>query len=237
MQIWEAVSPDPILSRFENDYRWVCQVYESLRPVSGTGKLLWHTFGPKTIELIHRHVTVRTVNDDIETLILDADVMGELAKDPDRNIVEVEIRVSARLRKHGKDPKFIELSERLENLRLKHEQGLIASVDFLKSLLELAKDVVEAEKEVPAEERVDAGKAALTELFVEAKNAHTPIIVERVVADIDEIVKSVRFDDWQATKAGEREVQRALRLTLLKYKLHTNQDLFDRAYDYIRKYY
>jgi type I restriction enzyme R subunit len=237
MQIWEAVSPDPILTRFENDYRWVCQVYESLRPVSGTGKLLWHTFGPKTIELIHRHVTVRTVNDDIETLILDADVMGELAKDPDRNIVEVEIRVSARLRKHGKDPKFIELSERLENLRLKHEQGLIASVDFLKSLLELAKDVVEAEKEVPAEERVDAGKAALTELFVEAKNAHTPIIVERVVADIDEIVKSVRFDDWQATKAGEREVQRALRLTLLKYKLHTNQYLFDRAYDYIRKYY
>ena len=110
-------------------------------------------------------------------------------------------------------------------------------MDFLKSLLELAKDVVEAEKEVPAEERVDAGKAALTELFVEAKNAHTPIIVERVVADIDEIVKSVRFDDWQATKAGEREVQRALRLTLLKYKLHTNQDLFDRAYDYIRKYY
>ena len=35
----------------------------------------------------------------------------------------------------------------------------------------------------------------------------------------------------------EREVQKALRRSLLKYKLHTDQDLFDRAYGYIRQYY
>jgi len=101
----------------------------------------------------------------------------------------------------------------------------------------LARDVVDAEKEVPVENRVEEGKAALTELFSEVKNADTPIIVERVVSDIDEIVRSVRFDDWQQTDAGEREVQRALRRTLLKYKLHNEQNLFDQAYDYIRRYY
>jgi type I restriction enzyme R subunit len=36
---------------------------------------------------------------------------------------------------------------------------------------------------------------------------------------------------------GEREVKRALRGTLLKYQLHREQELFDRAYDYIRQYY
>lgn len=36
---------------------------------------------------------------------------------------------------------------------------------------------------------------------------------------------------------GERTVQRELRKTLLKYKLHTDQDLFDKAYGYIRQYY
>ena len=234
--IWEALSPDPALTPHEKDYRWLVQVYESLKPPSGNGKLLWHALGAKTIDLIHQHVTVQAVRDDLETLVMDADVMNELLKDPEKKIVEIEIKITGRLRR-GKGPKFIELSQRLEALRLKHEQGLLASIDFLKSLLELAKDVVEAEKEQPAEVVEDQGKAALTELFGEIRNPQTPVIVERVVADIDEIVRQVRFPGWQQTAAGEREVQKALRKSLLKYKLHTDQDLFDRAYGYIRQYY
>ena len=84
---------------------------------------------------------------------------------------------------------------------------------------------------------VDRGRAALTELFESVKNAETPIVVERVVDDIDEIVRVVRFDGWQQTTAGEREVQRALRRALLKYKLHRDQDLFEKAYGYIKQYY
>lgn len=48
-----------------------------------------------------------------------------------------------------------------------------------------------------------------------------------IVEDIDDIVKKVRFDGWQATSAGERLVQKELRRTLLKYKLHTDQELFE----------
>jgi type I restriction enzyme R subunit len=59
----------------------------------------------------------------------------------------------------------------------------------------------------------------------------------RAQADIDEIVRVVRFPGWQQTTAGEREVRKALRRTLLKYQLHRDQDLFDRAYGYIRQYY
>ncbi|HEY5660673.1 MAG TPA: hypothetical protein VIR59_07795 [Gaiellaceae bacterium] len=87
------------------------------------------------------------------------------------------------------------------------------------------------------EEEVDRGKAALTELFESVKNAETPIVVERVVDDIDEIVRVVRFDGWQHTTAGEREVQRALRRALLKYKLHRDQELFEKAYGYLKQYY
>jgi type I restriction enzyme R subunit len=235
--VWEALSPNPVLSDFEDDYRWLAQVYESLKPPSGNGKLLWHALGAKTIELIHKNVTVQAVRDDLETLVMDADVIAELLDDPDKNIVEVEIQISARLKKRADNPKFVALSERLENLRLKHEQGLLASLDFLKGLLELAKDVVEAEHETPAEEAEDQGKAALTDLFESARNADTPVIVERVVSDIDDIVRQVRFPGWQQTAAGEREVQKALRRSLLKYKLHTDQDLFDRAYGYIVQYY
>lgn len=62
-------------------------------------------------------------------------------------------------------------------------------------------------------------------------------MVERVVNDIDEIVRYVRFDGWQNTHAGEREVKNALRKTLFKYRLHQDKELFDRAYGYIRQYY
>ena len=93
------------------------------------------------------------------------------------------------------------------------------------------------EQASPPIEQEDRGKAALTELFEEAKNNETPIMVKRVVNDIDEIVRHVRFNGWQNTHAGEREVKKALRKTLFRYQLHQDMDLFDRAYGYIRGYY
>jgi type I restriction enzyme R subunit len=111
------------------------------------------------------------------------------------------------------------------------------SISFLKRLLEIAREVVEAEQQVTPEEEQDRAIAALTELFNEVRSQNTPVVVEPIVADIDAIVKVVRFPGWQQTIAGEREVKQALRKTLLKYKLHQDQDLFDRAYGYIAQYY
>jgi type I restriction enzyme R subunit len=238
-RIWEAVSPDPVLTQYEKEYRWLVQVYESLKPSTGTGRLLWHRLGAKTIELIHEHVHVETVRDDLETLVLDADllqaVLGEA--DPTRKAKEISIKLTARLRRHAGNPIFKALAERLEDLRTRHQQGLLVSIDFLKELLELAKDVVKLERETPIEEELDRGKAALTELFEQAKSVDTPIMVKRVVDDIDEIVRAVRFDGWQNTHAGEREVKIALRKTLFRYKLHQDVELFERAYGYVREYY
>jgi type I restriction enzyme R subunit len=220
-RLWEALSPDPCLSPYDTDYRWLTQVYESVKPPSGNGKLLWHALGAKTIQLVHAEV--------LESLLDDPD-KGKKAK-------EVEIKLIARLRKHKGNPKFVELGERLERIKEKHEQGLLHSIDFLKELLTLAREVVEAEKRVDPVDEQSKAKAALTELFSEAKSGDTPVVVERIVTDIDEIVRMVRFPGWQDTHAGEREVQKALRKVIyVKYKIK-DQDLFDRAYGYIRQYY
>lgn len=237
-KLWEAVSPDPILGEFEKDYRWLSQVYQSVQPSSGHGKLIWHSLGAKTIELIHQNVHVDAVRDDLDTLVLDADLLEAVLSNPDpKNTKEIEIKVARRLRQHLGNPKFKALSERLDALRDRFESGVLNSVEFLKQLLLLAKEVLQAEKETPPQEDEDRGKAALTELFNEVKTAETPIMVERVVADIDEIVRLVRFPGWQDTLAGEREVKKALRKSLFKYKLHADEDLFEKAYSYIRLYY
>ena len=237
--IWEALSPDSVLSPYEKDYKWLTQVYESVKPPSGNGKLLWHALGAKTVELINQNVHLESVRDDVETLVLDAQVLEEILgdKDPEKRGKEVEIKLIARLKKHQGNPKFKALGERLEKVKERHEQGFLNSLQFLKEILELAKEVVAAENEADPEDERDRAKEALTELFQDAKSRATHIIVERIVNDIDEIVKKVRFPDWQHTTAGERLVQKELRRTLLKYKLHTDQELFDKAYGYIRQYY
>jgi len=237
--IWEALSPDACLNAYGSDYKWLTQVYESVKPVSGSGKLLWHRLGAKTIELINENVHVEAVRDDIEALVLDADVLDGILKDanPGKKAREVEIKLIARLRKHSGSPKFKELGERLEKIREKHEQGLLNSLEFLKAILEVAKDTVEAERQVEPEQEQDRAVAALTELFNEVRTQKTHVIVERIVADIDGFVKQVRFPDWQNTASGQREIQKALRLSLRRFQLHTDQELFDKAYSYIRQYY
>ena len=74
-------------------------------------------------------------------------------------------------------------------------------------------------------------------MFLELKSDQTPAVVERIVNDIDGIVRMVSFPGWQTTSSGEREVQQSLRKALLKYKLHKDQILFERAYGYIKEYY
>ncbi|HZL50305.1 MAG TPA: hypothetical protein VFC37_05080 [Terracidiphilus sp.] len=126
----------------------------------------------------------------MDTLVMDAQVLEGILKDaqPEKKAREVEIKIIARLRKHLTNPKFTALGERLEKVKDRHEQGFLTSLEFLKAVLEIAKDVVEAEKAVSSDEERDRAKEALTELFAEAKTSNTHIIVERIVSDIDEIV-------------------------------------------------
>lgn len=239
-KIWEAISPDPMLHEYEADYRWLSQVYVSVQPTTGTGALIWHSLGAKTIELIHQNVQVDAIRDDLDEIVLNEDMLELVLKtdNPDEKAKEIQIKLTTRLRKHMGDPRYKKLSERLEKLKEQHQAGQLMSIHLLKSLLELAKDVVHMEREVPAPEpEEDQGVSALTELFEEARNDKTPIMVERIVEDIDEIVRIVRFDGWQATSAGEREVRKALRKTLFKYKLHSDKELFGKAYGYIKEYY
>ena len=237
--LWESISPDPLLIEYENDYRWLSQVYVSVQPTSGAGALLWHSLGAKTIELIHKNIHVETVRDDLDEIILDPDLIAAIlnTQDPSKKAKELQLKLATRLRDHMDNPRYRKLSERLEKLKEQHEAGQLHSIAFLKALLDLARDLVNAEKEVLPAEDEDRARNALTDLFQHVRTADTPIVVERIVDDIDDIVRKIRFEGWQATEGGKREVRKALRRTLAKYKLHKDEELFEKAYGYVREYY
>ena len=237
---WEALSPDSFLSLYKFDYLWLTKVYESIKPVTSIGGLVWAALGAKTIEIVHENITVDSPPDVTDILELDADLIDDFFehnKDITKTTKKLEINLLARIRNHAKDERFIKLGERLEELREKHEQGLVTSIEFLKHLLILAREAAEVEKEVVPEREIDKGIAALTELFNGIKNKKTPIIVDRIVTDIDGIVKIVRFDGWQNTNAGQQEIKKVLRSIIwIKYKIR-DEDVFNNAYKYIEMYY
>ena len=239
---FNAVSPDPILRDYLYDYKWLSKVYESVRPTDNTGALIWASLGAKTIDLVNQNIDVSNVKPATEADILELDselieafIQGD--QGAKKKARKVEIDLVAKINAYTDDPKFISIGEKLEKLREQQEQGLITSIEFLKRLLELAREAAEAEKEVVPVEEINKGKAALTELFTSLKSEKTPVIVERVVNDIDEIVKIVRFDGWQDTVSGRREVKKALRsVVAIKYKIK-DTEVFDKAYNYIEMYY
>lgn len=237
-KIWESLSPDNLLNLYNQDYKWLSQVFESVRPASDNiGKLLWFTLGAQTTKLIHENIHVGSVHQ-LEEFILDADVIEDIFNNPDQKKTKELVRIlKGRLGGHTGNPTFKKLSERLEELRDKAEKGLITSIEFVKELCKIAKETVQAEKELEQYLQEKSPKAALTELFLELKTEQTPAVVERIVTDIDAIVRLVSFPGWQKTNQGEREVQKSLRQALLKYQLHKDQVLFDRAYSYIKEYY
>jgi type I restriction enzyme, R subunit len=226
-QLWETI------------YRWLTDVYESVRPSDITGRLVWHALGAKTIDLINEHVVVELPDADTETIVLDAQTIEDLmlGKRKDADPKEIEKQITARIARHLTNPSFVELGKRLNALREKYAGIQQSSLDFLRELLELARDTVAAEKAVNEMPREERGKAALTELFESLKTDETPVIVENVVDRIDEVVKAVRFEGWQSTIRGDQEVRKALRSTLyVQFKIRDN-DVFEKALGYVREYY
>ena len=237
---WNSISPDLSLTPFKTDYIWLSQIYDSIRPAGGQGALIWAALGEKTMELIHDNIEIGEIHSDNDILMLDAELIDNFINkqtDVKKTAKKIEIDLIAKIRKYSNDPKFQQLGEKVEKLKEKHEQGLITSIEFLKQLLELAREAAEAEREIIPSEKIDKGKAALTELFNGIKTPQTPIIVERLVNDIDNIVKIVRFNGWQNTTAGRQEIKKALRSVIwIKYQIR-DKEVFDKAYSYIEQYY
>ena len=217
-------------------------MYQSVKPVSG-GSLIWTLLGAKTIELIHSHIDTIDIGVTLDDLVVDADVIDAVLEDEknrEKKIIEIEKMLRLRLGKHAGNPNFKRFADKLDELREKMAQSLISSIDFLKQLLALAKDMLEEEKKAnePQDRRAQA-RAALTDLFQSIKTEETPIIVEQVVNDIDtEVVNIVRqFNDAFQTVTAQREIKKKLRSILwVKYQIKDN-DVFEKAYQYIEMYY
>ena len=234
---WEALSPRINTRQHVKDYKWLSLVYESIQPPAGRGRLIWKRLGPKTISMIQENIKVLDIDDNLETLILNPDILEPAKENVSRQKPkQVELKIVRRLKKHPDDPVFIKLGERLESAREKYVKRIINSVQYLKTLLEIAKEIVAEENRQKNKPKPDA-RQALTRIFEQQNLPTPPEMIKKIVHQIDEIVKKVRFEGWQHTIAGDRQIKHAVTRILLQYKLHKDAELLSKIYGYIREHY
>ena len=236
---WEILSPRFSTKPYVEDYKWLSAVYESVQAPTGRGRLIWKRLGSKTTEMVQEHIKVLEIQNDLDTLIVDEKILNSIKtgeSPPDPKLIE--IKIVRRLRRHGNNPKFIALGERLEKARDRYLKRLIDSIEFLKELLEIAKDLVAEEQKDTLEPKVKPDeKEALTRIFEDSNIQKAPEVIKQIVSDIDDIVKKIRFEGWQFTIAGERQIKQEITRVLLKQKLHKEKELFEKAYEYIKQHY
>lgn len=265
--LYEFLSPDDGLTADQrDDYRWLAKVYQSVQPATTPDALLWHRLGAKTHALIAAHIgDVEIGAGGPTTIVLDETAIeqlkllgfDEIPAEPSEPPTAAEVidsiqrRLDARLRNDPRHAAYRSLAERLDALRQTHIESAEESVQFLKKLLELARELVEADRETLAEGGAtaiadtggpgsllpDQRIGALTQIFREFAPEATPQIVERVVVEIDAVVTAVRFPGWQATREGDRQVKVEIRAALKKFGLDPTGELFDRAYAYVAEHY
>ena len=256
--LFEFLWPDMKLRPIEEDYRFLAKVYSSIAPNKAADLLLWQKLGAKTMEIVHEHLTGVTIDGkQLEKVAMDVGVIEALkdltlfpadTKEPKKplNALEVLQKLEERIQKRFGDEVsekvWRSLAERLEMLRLSRISSAEESVDFLKRLLELAKDLLEAEKaddegRISEIKVLDPRKGALTQIFEECRPDGTPVIIETVVEQVDSLVSPVRGTGWQSSHPGDRTVRQELRLILKNSGLPPAGELFDRAYAYIRENY
>ena len=212
----DYVSPDKILSRYEDDYCWLSRVYESLRPSDGSGALVWAELGAKTLELVHRNIDVGEIHDDEEIMTLGGNFDGESKSESQKIEADFTVRINA----HRNDSMYQHLGEKVERLKEQLALRQITSTEYLRGMREI---MCEAEN-------IDRLRENLAELF---RGMNVP--PEQIISDIYDSVSPAMTPNWKNTTEGTRNVKAALRTVMwLKYGIK-DEEIFGRAYSYIEQ--
>nr|WP_221935768.1 HsdR family type I site-specific deoxyribonuclease [Janibacter cremeus] len=260
--IWEAAWPHERLATHREAYRFLAKVYQNIKPSSAALDLLWHRLGAKTLEMVHAHIgPVTLTKTSKEAVVADAGTIQMLLDDPtfaslqpevqDKSAEQVLDSITARLKARidgetGDHQVWTSLAERLDALRERAIGQAQVALDWLRDLLTTARDLKVAERveDETGREGLDALPTltnphigALTQIFQEYAPQDTPVLIGRIVDQVDAIAKEVCHEGWVAKPASVRHVRLALRKTLKDNALAGDSDLFERAYAYIEQHY
>lgn len=260
--VWEFLDPHPMIAPYKSLYQWMAKVYESIRPKDVSKAFLWERLGAKTQDLIHGHMSNVTVRaNPSKNVTLDAaglELVKKIAEElriPDADSPEtkpgdvyqevlesIENRLRHRMAESD-SPVYRSLAERIEKLREKAITSVEESLAFLEQALQIAQDVVAADRAAEEgrleelEPLADPKRGALTQIVEENTPPGLHKIVPDIVFRIDTIVLEVAYTGWTESDTGDKKVRKELRAVLKDFGLPVTGELFNRTYEYVRENY
>lgn len=182
-------------------------------------------------------------------MLLDNPTFASLAPEvQDKSATQVQESTTARLKapidgETGHHQVWISLTEGLDALRECAIGQAQVALDWFRDLLTAARDLKVAEQAgrdgldaLPS--LTDPHIGARTQIFFQKYAPEdTPVLIGRIVEQVDVIAKQVCHEWWVAKPGSVRSVRLALRKTLKNNGFGNDTDLFERAYAYIEQHY
>jgi type I restriction enzyme, R subunit len=234
-KFWNKLHPRYTTPEQVKEYRFLAQIYSSIGSSTGGNMRIWKKLGPKTEKLIQDNIDI-TLRDDSKILVMDDELIRKIKKglEPHGPLKTIEIKITRRINCDPTNPDFIDIAEKLEELKNRHNQRLISNYDLMIELLKLSNKAIKIEKGIKQNKKENK-KNILTRIFEKSKISSKEI--EETVEEIDDVVTKERFDGWQNTINGTKVIKQKLFQILYKHKLDGDEELFEKAYLYCREHY
>jgi type I restriction enzyme R subunit len=211
--LYEIISPDKFLRDFLDDYFRISHLYQTvlssfLNRVYADKELM-----RKTADLVKQYVKVDKIAEPLPIYEINEQTLEALKKDKKTDKTKIiNLRKSITVfidENHGRNPYLVGIAERLETINDLYDQRQIDTIEALKKMEELIREINLARKE-QAEKKLDTRTFSIYW-----------ILKGRYVASAEDIAKKInelltKYPNWKDNSEEKRDVRLGLYEHLLK---------------------
>ncbi len=215
-EVYEILSPDPILRPHLEDYRTLAEMYRLLRSAYEPHVPVDKSFLRKTAEIVQKHTATQEVQKPTETHDLSSDALLVLLQEEKPDTVKVFnlLRELYRLvaAKGREAPHLIPIGERAEAIRRAFEERQLNSQQALEQVEALARQLQEAQRERTESDLTSEAFAVAWWLRVQQglEGQKAQAIAQR----LDPLFRE--YPHWAVSAQQERELRKGLYKALLE---------------------
>ena len=258
-KVYPYVEGDPRVKKFEEPFALLGSVYTLLFKASSDEerKARLAELGPQVLAIINRHVSkFEAAKSHEDALMLDAQglrILRELltvipdpnapdAPEPKQppSAAQILERIKKALEKGvpEESAKYAALAERIKALREAVIQNADDALKFLAKALQIARDIVDAQK-APNEVVIvdDDHIGVLSRIIAEHAPQGLSLAEKRIAEKVDEVVRRTMTMQWDNADARNRGVRRAAAAVFREASLKPVGEPYDSTVAYIEAHY
>jgi type I restriction enzyme R subunit len=213
--LYEIISPDPLLREHLDDYQRLADLYALLRSAYEGIRLTDRELARKTARLVQEHTQAGLIQEAVKVFEVNAQTLERIAQTDQPDTVKV-FNLLKSIQQQVEDeatgsPYLLSIGERAEKIAEAFKLRQLSTQEALKALEELVREI-NAAREEQAQRNISA--EAFTIYWLLKQGGTTPEQAEKVAGEMRAAFD--KYPHWQRSEEQARQVRRALYDSLLK---------------------